>query len=452
MNIKIHPISNKRHEDGLMAISIHIPELDLNYNLDLPFRGLYERCGIPDLITLDFLLVASLCYVIDKIVPRSNTPDHWTREFEVEFPVSSSKIWGEVVHNLEKTLRFLTGDEWRISFYEPDFAFFRRPIRRRHRRRRFSISKRDVGTAICLFSGGLDSLVGAIDLLADGDRKLLLMGHYDVPGPASQQRSLFAEIQKYYRERVELVQTRVSHKPAEALELSLRSRSLVFMALGIYAARSFGPNVPLYIPENGFIAINIPLTPSRSGSCSTRTMHPFFLDNLTTVLRGLGFENKIINPLGLNTKGECILLCRDQTLLQSLINTSVSCSHGSRKQYWIRKEAKNCGYCVPCIIRRAALHKGGYDNGHRYGVDICEGELALDDERDSGDDLRAVLDFLRYPKTAQEISREIRSVAPVANLEEYTAVIERGFDEIRMLFYDKAKRPIRQAAGIKGYK
>jgi hypothetical protein len=281
---------------------------------------------------------------------------------------------------------------------------------------------------------------------------VFLVGHYDAPGPASQQASLFAEIRKQYPQRAELLQTRVSHKPDAALEPTLRSRSLIFMALGIYAARACGSEVPLYAPENGLIAINIPLTPSRSGSCSTRTMHPFFLEKLESVLRGLGLTNSITNPFALQTKGECLANCLNQPSLRSLVDLSVSCSHGTRKQYWIRKGAKNCGYCVPCIIRRAALHKTGLDEGRKYGVDICAGELPMDDEGESANDLRAMLDFLRYRKTTDEISQEIRAVAPVKNVGEYATMAERGFGEIRALFHNKAKLSIRQAAGLAGAK
>ena len=93
------------------------------------------------------------------------------------------------------------------------------------------------------------------------------------------------------------------------VEPSLRSRSIVFIGLGIYAASEVGAEIPLLAPENGTIALNLPLTPSRSGSCSTRTMHPFYLDTLRSVLNDLGLKNSLTNPLGLKTgKGECVTM------------------------------------------------------------------------------------------------------------------------------------------------
>jgi 7-cyano-7-deazaguanine synthase in queuosine biosynthesis len=448
MRVEIHLFSTKRQKDGLALLRVRVPDLGVDYELDLPFKALYERCSVPDGNALDFLITASLCYLIDKIVPRNVATDNWTRMFEVDFPVSDPKAWANVTSNLETALSFLTGDIWQLSFRAADSDFFQRP-RPRRRVRKLLLPKMGTATAVCLFSGGLDSLTGAINLLEEEPtERVLLIGHYDASGPRSQQVSLFAEIGKHYPLRSELLQTRVSHRPKAAREPSLRSRSLVFMALGIYAARSSGLEVPLYAPENGLIALNVPLTPSRAGSCSTRTMHPFFLSKLASTLQGLGFSNRIINPFALKTKGECIVECFNQPLLKSIVSSSVSCSHGTRRQHWIRKGSDNCGYCMPCLFRRAALHSAGLDRGRSYGIDVCDGELPLDDRGESSDDLRAVVDFLHTGKALNEIARDVRAVAPLRDISQYTAVVERGFNEVRSLFHQKAKPSIKRAAGI----
>ena len=259
------------------------------------------------------------------------------------------------------------------------------------------------------------------------------------PALGKPQHDLFEKIQPHYSGKAVLTHARVSHKPLKALESTLRSRSFVFIALGLYAARSAGEDIPLYMPENGFIAMNVPLTPSRFSSCSTRTMHPFFLAQLRGVLAKLGIKNEIINPFELKTKGECVSECANRNLLKTVINDSVSCSHGSRKQYWANRsrETRNCGYCVPCLIRRASLNKAGMDNPRLYGLDVCAGELNYDDDRTSADDLRAIINALRSDKTAADIEEDIIAVAPVDNLEQQARMIERGFTEIKTLFLEK---------------
>jgi len=104
---------------------------------------------------------------------------------------------------------------------------------------------------------------------------------------------------------------------------------------------------------------------------------------------------------------------------------------------------------MPCLFRRAALHVAGLDLGLSYGIDVCAGELPLDDEGDSGDDLRAIVDFLSAHKTADEIAREISAVAPLEDINQYAALVERGFNEVRSFFRDKATASLQQAAGIK---
>ena len=85
--------------------------------------------------------------------------------------------------------------------------------------------------AAVLFSGGLDSLVGAIDMLEAGSR-LLLVSHYDFGQLASLQQGLAAALTAHYGpERVQHLAIRVQFP--EAPELSLRSRSLLFLALGL---------------------------------------------------------------------------------------------------------------------------------------------------------------------------------------------------------------------------
>ena len=76
----------------------------------------------------------------------------------------------------------------------------------------------------------------------------------------------------------------------------MRSRSLLYLALGLAAAAGFGAATPLIIPENGWISLNPPLTANRLGSCSTRTTHPYFLEQLTGLWREAGLANPLVNP------------------------------------------------------------------------------------------------------------------------------------------------------------
>ena len=71
-------------------------------------------------------------------------------------------------------------------------------------------------------------------------------------------------------------------------ENTTRSRSFFFIAAGLARAALLGPEAPLYVPENGVIGINVPVSPSRAGSLSTRTTHPFFMAMLRRLLDSIG--------------------------------------------------------------------------------------------------------------------------------------------------------------------
>lgn len=69
---------------------------------------------------------------------------------------------------------------------------------------------------------------------------------------------------------------------------SQRARSIIFLAYGVFMATTLaryhaGDEVTLYVCENGFIALNPPLTGGRLGSLSTRTTHPIVLSLLQQV-------------------------------------------------------------------------------------------------------------------------------------------------------------------------
>src|SRR5262249_25652186 len=142
-------------------------------------------------------------------------------------------------------------------------------------------------------------------------------------------------------------------------ETTFRSRSLVFLGLAVYAASKVGVDVPVLIPENGPIALNVPLNPSRRGSCSTRTVHPQFLSMLGEALRGAGLGNPIRNPYEFKTKGEMVNECRAPELLEQIYTKSNSCGKAGRKTHWQNRKARACGGCIPRLFRRASLHAKG---------------------------------------------------------------------------------------------
>jgi hypothetical protein len=177
-------------------------------------------------------------------------------------------------------------------------------------------------------------------------------------------------------------------------------------------------------------------------------MHPFYLNTFRSVVRDLGIKNEIMNPLELKTKTECVTECHDLSLLSALASKSVSCSHGTRRQEWKRKTVANCGYCIPCLFRRAALHAVKLDVGKEYGFDVCADELTMASDLDSSEDLRALISGLRGLNTEADIRRAITTVATVEPLKSYVALVKRGLAQIWVWIDEKGSASLRKAAGF----
>jgi len=444
IDVNINPEEATRSE--LAQVTLNCRSANLTSSIDIDFSTLLDKCAEPTNLAVDFLFVSAVIYCIDKLTPRSISIDNWTRQLQLEIPVSDSDLWSQNAENLNSAISFLTGDLWNISFRNIECSLVR-PKNVRYRLFQEE-TKPDV---VSLFSGGLDSLIGAIDWLeSNPEGTIKLVSHYDpgVAGPKSDQKRLIEELKEYYGDRINFVQVRVGQTPSGS-EATFRSRSIIFIGLGIYVASLAGENINMIMPENGNIALNIPLTPSRRGACSTRTAHPFFLNSIDQVLQNLGFQNRIINPFELKTKGECVEKCLNRSVLRNLADISVSCAKRGHKKTWINRSARQCGRCMPCIYRRAALHKIGLDT-EEYGRDICSGEVDLQSNKKLVDDFRAYVSFISKNPSRDEISSLLLANGnlDISLLPDYGDLVFRALEEIRVLLRNKATSRVLRQAGI----
>jgi hypothetical protein len=378
----------------------------------------------PSTVGRDLFRLAGAVFCADKTIPRADTEDFWTRDISLMVPVSDPDLWGGVADLLRKALSFLSGDRWNLEF---------------------SLDENEIpeagtlstGTdAVTLFSGGLDSLAGAIDLLEAG-RCLTLVGHHDGSLTLSKQEELFRCLREHYGDdRVSLRKLLLRPAPrrisqARPLpgteENTTRARSFLFMAAGIAVADGLGSGLPLHVPENGFIGINVPISPARAGSLSTRTTHPLFLHLLGEALEGLGIEHPITNPFRLMTKGEALVASPAATLLGELAPRSISCSHPEAAR-WRKRPQGNCGYCYPCLIRRAALHRFGSD-GTQYAWDVLADAELLRRDQSSGSSLRALAQSLGRTEAPTDVLRNGR--VPNGEAPAFYETYLRGREELR---------------------
>ena len=399
---------------------------------------------------LDLFLLGASVYCVDKATRRDTTSDVWTRELSVQLPVSDVAAWSAAPWNA--TLDFLTGDRWALTPYSENIS----PLDGVNQVPDEVTQVGDVD-AVSLFSGGLDSLTGVIDLLEEEpDRRLCLISHNEGDQASTAQKTLLDALWAHYGQDRLKVRT-LFLRPAPAApgqerplpagrETTTRARSMLFLTAGLALAASVGPKVPVYIPENGFIGINVPLTRARSGSYSTRTTHPHFLHLLSTAADGVGVRNPILNPFRLKTKGEILAGSRNPELLRMLAPDSISCSHPEAARY-AEREQGNCGYCFPCLIRRSSMAHVGWDSADGYAWDALSGKDLLDRDTRRAADLRAVINAVYADRPDRDIFRN----GPIPNGEHrnFLRVWRAGNDELRAWFNGASGAT---AAIVKGFK
>lgn len=341
--------------DVVTLINLTLPHPDSGRLVHWISRVLHDMKGLgvtPSEIGVDLLVLATLVYAADtRISRRTESQDTWTREIRLEIPVSNPAQWAAVSGLLTEMLDFLTGDHWSLSF-RPRPNVFRVLVPT------LQLPKDDVFEDLCLFSGGLDSLIGAIDLLQTG-RRVLFLSHAGESATSEAQNACIERLQANYDLLSRLRLWMVFPKQmigGVSPESTTRGRSFLFFSLGAVAASGFGKSVRLWVPENGLIALNVPLDPLRLGSNSTRTTHPFYMGRWNQILNELGIPAQVDNPYWNRTKGEMVAECKNHELLKKVLSVSLSCSSPSKGR-WQGLGVQHCGYCLPCLIRRAALEK-----------------------------------------------------------------------------------------------
>lgn len=310
----------------------------------------------PSEVGLDLLILAAHVHAGDTRISRqSDAQDGWTRELRLVVPVADPARWWTAEPILTRMLNFLTGDRWTLGFRARPRRFAR--LAPTHRAR---LSDQPFNR-LQLFSGGMDSLIGAIDALSEGENPLFI-SHAGEGATSDAQTRLYNTLKARFPgrgfERLRLwMAFPDGFIPGTGGENTTRGRSFLFFALGAFAGSAVGHDFVLQCPENGLIAINVPLDPMRLGALSTRTTHPFYIARWNQALQVLGINGRIENPYWNKTKGEMVAACANSTLLRELTPVSLSCASPSKGR-WQGLGTQHCGYCLPCLIRRASLASG----------------------------------------------------------------------------------------------
>lgn len=363
----------------------------------------------PSTLVFDFMMIAYAVVAADKAILRKDSSDGWTRVIDLSLYVHEQEKWEAQQDKIQDMLRFLTGDFWELHFNKINNSIVPK--------KKYALYDND---CICLLSGGMDSLVGAIDLHEAGHNPLFVS--QIVRGDAEHQRKYATAVGKG-----NLCQWSSNVKKRGSSENSTRSRSIVFFAYALLAACGIKKNTDgrkvIYVPENGFISLNIPLNSMRIGSLSTKTTHPIYMKMLQEVWNAVGIEAELVLPYKFMTKGEVLAQCKNKKLMKDLIFGSTSC--GKYQRHGLR----HCGTCVPCLVRRAAFIKARLKDDTEGGY--CAENLKNIDSRDLSAAAMACVQVEKHG--VESLVKGALSFAKGEERKKYLLVIQNGIEEIRKL-------------------
>lgn len=370
-------------------------------NITLKISDITRRmvAGLPELY-IDLLEIATYVYCADQATPRGGSGARdvggkWRRNLHFLVPVRRPEFWSkqEIGEILEDTLSFLSDDDYTFCFTKlenppPVETYLEFP----------ETESGFVADDVTLFSGGLDSLAGALrDVLVDGKR-IALVSHRSAPKIAPKQKRLHQEISNRC-----VGQPKPLHVPVwihkhglQASDDSQRSRSFLYASLAASISAMFKKNrISFY--ENGVTSVNLPIVEQLVGARATRTTHPEAVAGFRRLFSFMSDSDFAVDtPFLWKTKADVVNIIKDVGQAD-LIKYAVSCSH----IFAMSKLATHCGCCSQCIDRRLAVFAADcaeYDPREMYKVDVFTGK------RESGQDIVLAESYIRTMKEMADLT------------------------------------------------
>ena len=214
------------------------------------------------------------------------------------------------------------------------------------------------------------------------------MSHRSSPKIFDTQKYLVEQLRhRFGANRILYIPVRATLTGRLGIELTHRTRSFLFAALGTAVAGLFNKNRILFF-ENGVMSLNLPPVAQVVGARATRSTHPQALEGFRRVLSAvLGQSFNVDNPFGWMTKTE-VLERISANRCDDLVRHTRSCTR-VRDMTILHP---HCGQCSQCIDRRFAVFAAGLDHqdpAEAYKVDLFTGS------RQPGPDREMALAFVR---------------------------------------------------------
>ncbi len=365
----------------------YLGEATRNINLLLRdfVRGVYY---LPPKL-LDLLEIASYVYNADRMTsrgPRNAVEYHsWSRTLEFVIRVRDEVFWNkpEVKQALSDALKFVTGDrEYRFDF-QPGHSTLPTSL---FDREEFSVAE-EKDISVILFSGGLDSLAGALERLVNTDEQVCLVSHQSLqPSIIRTQESLAKALRSRFPNRVYHYRFKCSLKGIRAPEETQRSRSFLYTSVAFALAYAYKQS-RFYVYENGVTSINFSRREDLANARASRTTHPQtigLLQKFFSLFLAEPFSIEI--PFLWKTKTEVFEFI-NASGHPELIPSAVSCN----KTFQNMEQATHCGQCFQCVDRQIAAYASDsedFDGSGIYAANFISKTM-------DGETKTTVVDYLR---------------------------------------------------------
>ena len=308
---------------------------------------------------LDLLELAAYVYCADRWTDRGAKDaveyHAWSRAFQFHVKVRDFVFWSQpsVCNKLNTALSFLSGDRQFHFQFEPGHDT---PPASLFDLAGVSLSELSK-TRIVLFSGGLDSLSGAYDILKNTADKLCLVSHRSSqPQIGHTQDRLVEAFQLKFPKRVEHYKFHCHLTRQRAAEETQRTRMFLYASIAVAIAAAGGAS-EISIFENGITSLNFARRQDLLNARSTRTTHPKTIRLLQDLFQDIASnEFKIHTPFFWDTKADVITRLAHING-SDLVASAVSCS----RTFLPIGSASHCGECSQCVDRRFACYAAGLE-------------------------------------------------------------------------------------------
>ncbi len=373
---------------------IDLNSIGNNANVNIRFEDVakvFHQHLSPRLI--DLIEIASYIFSADCATSRGkewtddNSTEPWGRDFAFVIPVRQPSFWSaqEIKSLISQVLSFLSNDKYSFTFMPLEHD-------RSDQQQYLELGELEDWPfygpeRVLMFSGGLDSLAGAVET-ARGGGKLVLVSHRTVSTLDSRQKKLFGELRKEFPHQLIHIPVWINKAEKFRREPTQRTRSFLYSALGTVVAQSIRAGGVRFF-ENGIVSLNLPIADEALRARASRTTHPVALQLLKSLYTAVTERDFAVdNPYLFKTKTEVVTIVSNHNAAH-LIPHTCSCAHSMFKS----KTQWHCGSCSQCIDRRFAITAAkllAYDSDADYVSDVFVGP------RKEGPEKSMAVDYARH--------------------------------------------------------